>query len=181
MLSFCLLINFFFSGALLSSCQKKKQSTRITPESFAQCFFFLKPISVCCIYPIEYAIRLSDMKLDHNPKELRVSTRKSIYSTCESAVRWKKNPCTRQNEKRVKTSKTKTEKAVLLSFSHVFPSYPVDTDNMNNFVTLLGKLFKVWQGRLEVINYSNVSSEPCRLRRASLYNMHVRRRDETTP
>lgn len=164
---------------------EKKQSTRITPESFAQCFFFFKPISVCCIYPIEYAIRLSDMKLgprvDHNPKELRVSTRKSIYSTCESAVRWKKKPCTRQNEKRVKTSKTKTEKAVLLSFSHVFPSYPVDTDNMNNFVTLLGKLFKVWQGRLEVINYSNVSSEPCRLRRASLYNMHVRRRDETTP
>lgn len=92
-----------------------------------------------------------------------------------------KKPCTRQNEKRVKTSKTKTEKAVLLSFSHVFPSYPVDTDNMNNFVTLLGKLFKVWQGRLEVINYSNVSSEPCRLHRASLYNMHVRRRDETTP
>lgn len=181
MLSFCLLINFFFSGALLSSCQKKNNPPGLLQKVSRNVSFFLKPISVCCIYPIEYAIRLSDMKLDHNPKELRVSTRKSIYSTCESAVRWKKKPCTRQNEKRVKTSKTKTEKAVLLSFSHVFPSYPVDTDNMNNFVTLLGKLFKVWQGRLEVINYSNVSSEPCRLRRASLYNMHVRRRDETTP
>lgn len=62
----------------------------------------------------------------------------------------------------------------------VGPSLPKDADNMNNFATLLEKLFKVWQGRLEVINYSNVSSEPCRLRRASIYNMHVRRRDETT-
>lgn len=69
----------------------------------------------------------------------------------------------------------------LFSFSPICPSPPQDADNMNNFVTLLGKLFKVWQGRLEVINYSNVSSEPCRLRRAGLYNMHVRRHDKTTP
>lgn len=69
----------------------------------------------------------------------------------------------------------------LFSFSPVFPSLPEDADNMNNFATLLGKLSKVWQGRLKVINYSNVSSEPCCLRRAGLYNMHVRRHDETTP
>lgn len=56
-----------------------------------------------------------------------------------------------------------------------------DVDNINNFVTLLGKLCKCGKGRLEVINFSDVSSKPCRLRRAGLYNMHVRSNDETTP
>lgn len=90
MLSFCLLISFFF----LEHCSPVARKITIHQDysrKFRAMFLFLKPISVCCIYPIEYAIRLSDMKLgprvDHNPKELRVSTRKSIYSTCESAVR----------------------------------------------------------------------------------------------
>lgn len=57
----------------------------------------------------------------------------------------------------------------------------VDADNINNSVTMLGKLCKCGKGRLEVINYSNVSLEPCHLRRAGHYNMHVRSHDETTP
>lgn len=66
-------------------------------------------------------------------------------------------------------------------WSSPLPPPSEDVDNINNFVTLLGKLCKCGKGRLEEINYSGVSSEPCRLRRAGLYNMHVRSNDETTP
>lgn len=61
------------------------------------------------------------------------------------------------------------------------PSFLEDVDNINNFVTLLGKLCKCGKCRLEVINYSDVSLEPCRLHRAGLYNICVRSNDETTP
>lgn len=87
----------------------------------------------------------------------------------------------RENKGETNMAKPSADKLGSFSFGPVCPSLPEDADNMNNFATLLGKLSKVWQGRLEVINYSNVTSEPCRLRRAGLYNMHVRRHDETTP
>lgn len=69
------------------------------------------------------------------------------------------------NKEKIRVRKKWESQFVLFTSPPVHPSLPEDADNMNNFATLLGKLFKVWQGRLEVINYSNVSSEPCRLRR----------------
>lgn len=148
-------------------------TAKIPPGLFRKlsglCTFLIIPSYLCWFCQVEYVVRLSHLNLSRNDR-LKVEAHETLHKTGYSNY----------------TSETKMEKVVstcsdLFSFSSTCPSLPKDADNMNNFATLLGKLSKVWQGRLEVINYSNVSSEPCCLRRAGLYNMHVRRHDETTP